>query len=87
MKKMILLSVVVLCVGSLAGCTTGTAKIVEQLKGDPAEVHLVVDRNGLKLDRTNPNPNTNAVPASPAAAPATEADALKAKMRQVLDGK
>lgn len=78
MKKLSLLLAVALGAGLLTGCTTGTAKIFEALKDDPAEVHLVIDRNGLKLDRTNVGAITNR---------AALTEEQKSKLRQVLDGK
>lgn len=76
--KILKLSLVVLCVGVITGCKTNMAKVFEQLKDDPAEVHLVIDRNGLKLDRTNPGAVSNRF---------TLTEVEKEKLRLLIDGK
>ena len=71
--QIVMLFVIVVALAG-AGCKTrDLAKVVEAAGHDPAEVHLVIDRNGLKLDRTNPNPNTNTTTAAKPPGPVTNA--------------
>lgn len=77
MNKLFLLVFVAVIALSVTGCASNLDKL-SWLKDDPADVDLTLDRNGLKLKRTNTGAITNRV---------TFTEDEKAKIKKVLDAK